>query len=38
MDDKSLIRNLLQKIDSLDLETEEWSESKIDFLKKYGHL
>lgn len=38
MDEKDLIKKLVSTIDSLEINNEDWSESKIDFLRKYGHL
>ncbi|KKO74964.1 hypothetical protein AAJ76_3700014464 [Vairimorpha ceranae] len=38
MDDKDLLQKLIKCIDDLEVDNEEWSESKIDFLRKYGHI
>ena len=32
------LQKLIKCIDDLEVDNEEWSESKIDFLRKYGHI
>lgn len=38
-DEKKIILNLIKTIESLEVEKEDdWSISKIEFMRKYGHM